>query len=310
MISLTLAPKPPFRLDLTAWALRRRPENAVDVWDGRYRRAFDVPGGPVLAEVWQRGSAERPRLRVELSSGASSSAVRAQLELMLGLRIELANFYTISRHERRLGVLAERFRGVKPPRFPSVFEALLNGVACQQLSLHVGLVLLNRLAARFGARAGGQPAFPTPARLAEASADAIKALGFSGAKARAIVGLARAIEEGRFLPDRLDELSDESARDALLELPGVGRWTAEYVLLRGLRRLDVFPGDDVGARKSLARFFGRDEPFDYAGVRRAVEPWQPYAGFAYFHLLLERVRQAGWLGEPPSVERAAPPEIP
>jgi DNA-3-methyladenine glycosylase II len=81
----------------------------------------------------------------------------------------------------------------------------------------------------------------------------------------------------------------------LLALRGVGRWSAEYVMLRGLGRLHVFPGDDVGAQKRLARWLGRPGPLDYAGVRKAVAPWQPYAGLVYFHLLLDGLSRAGVL---------------
>jgi DNA-3-methyladenine glycosylase II len=96
----------------------------------------------------------------------------------------------------------------------------------------------------------------------------------------------------------LDVLARQDDREVctrLLALRGVGRWTAEYVLLRGLGRLHVFPGDDVGAQKRLARWLGRSGPLDYAGVRRVVERWQPYAGLVYFHLLLDGLSRAGAL---------------
>ncbi len=81
----------------------------------------------------------------------------------------------------------------------------------------------------------------------------------------------------------------------LMAFRGVGRWSAEYVMLRGLGRLHVFPGDDVGAQKNLARWLGRSAPLDYGGVRKAVAPWQPYAGLVYFHLLLDGLSNAGVL---------------
>jgi DNA-3-methyladenine glycosylase II len=68
-----------------------------------------------------------------------------------------------------------------------------------------------------------------------------------------------------------------------------------WVLLRGLGRLHVFPGDDVGAQKRLAQWLGRSRPLDYGGVRRAVDRWQPHAGLVYFHLLLDGLSQAGIL---------------
>jgi DNA-3-methyladenine glycosylase II len=73
----------------------------------------------------------------------------------------------------------------------------------------------------------------------------------------------------------------------LVELRGIGRWTAEYVLLRGLGRLHVFPGDDVGAQSKLKRFLGIDTPLRYDDVRALVARWQPFAGVVYFHLLLD-----------------------
>jgi DNA-3-methyladenine glycosylase II len=72
----------------------------------------------------------------------------------------------------------------------------------------------------------------------------------------------------------------------LCTLRGVGRWTAEYVLLRGLGRLHVFPGDDVGARNNLQRWLGILEPLDYDGVQRVLARWQPFQGLVYLHLLL------------------------
>jgi len=107
--------------------------------------------------------------------------------------------------------------------------------------------------------------------------------------------LASAHREGSLDLERLADCDNQAALEFLERLPGIGRWTAEYVLLRGLGRLDVFPGDDVGARNNLARFLGRTRPLDYEGVRRAVAKWQPFAGFVYFHLLLDRIRDAGWM---------------
>jgi DNA-3-methyladenine glycosylase II len=85
-------------------------------------------------------------------------------------------------------------------------------------------------------------------------------------------------------------------------LHAAGRWSAEYTLLRGLGRLHVFPGDDVGERKNLARWLGLAEPLDYAGVQHAVAGWHPFAGFVYFHLLLDRLAARGDLEGPARVE--------
>ena len=176
-----------------------------------------------------------------------------------------------------------------------MFEALVNGIACQQLSLTVGIVLLDRLAARCGlASASGHHAFPRPRDVARLAPGQIHALGFTRAKARALVELARAAESELDL-EALAALPDDAAVEQLEALRGVGRWTAEYVLLRGLGRLATFPGDDIGARGSLARWMKLAEPLDYDGVRRLVRRWRPYGGFLYFHLLLQSLAEAGRL---------------
>ena len=91
-------------------------------------------------------------------------------------------------------------RGLKPPRFPTVFEALVNGVACQQLSLAVGIHLLNRLAADRGRAVSDDPdgprAFPDPEDLASLEPDDLKRHGFSFTKARTIIETARAVVAG------------------------------------------------------------------------------------------------------------------
>ncbi len=302
---LIVRPLPPFRLDLTAWALRRRARNLIDRWDGStYRRALHLDGNIVEVAVRQAGSVVKPRLIVTavpaLGNAHDRRRIRQALDRLLGLNIDLSAWYRLAARDARLRPLARRFRGVKPPRFPTVFEALVNAFACQQLSLEVGLELLNRLAAvaRRKIRSGEAlyDAFPAPDNLAGLPEGRFRAVGFSAQKARAIRDLSREITSGAFEPALLDVHDDDAVRERLLALQGVGRWTAEYVLLRGLGRLDVFPGDDVGAQKRLALWLRRRRPLDYDGVRRVVQPWQPYAGMVYFHLLLEGLRLRGSLG--------------
>jgi DNA-3-methyladenine glycosylase II len=299
-----LRPVAPFRLDLTVWALRRRARNQIDRWDGTtYRRVVVMAGRPTELAVRQVGSCDTPRLVVKVTPPPRTQPERrdvcSAVDRLLGLGIDLTEWYRIAAGDPRLGPLAEAFRGMKPPRFPTVFEAVVNGFACQQLSLEVGLELLNRLAAlgrsRFGVRPDVSYAFPTAHDLGRLAPDQLRAIGFSRQKARAILELSAATVEQSVALERLVGQDSATVRRYLLQLRGVGRWTAEYVLLRGLGRLDTFPGDDVGAQKRLARWLGRAQPLDYAGVARAVEPWQPFAGMVYFHLLLDGLSRTGVL---------------
>jgi DNA-3-methyladenine glycosylase II len=297
---------PPFRLDLTVWTLRRRPHNAVDRWDGTtYRRVLPLPAVAVEVAVTQVAPPEAPQLQVVVAGqpirAAMRVAVTAALERLLGLRIDLTEFYQFAAHQRHLGPLAQRFRGMKPPRFATVFEAVINAIACQQLTLTVGVHLLNRLAVACGAGFGEGDetvhAFPRPEDLAGVSPAALRQFGFSRQKGQAMIELAQSVAERSLDLEGLTILPDDEVIDRLRELRGVGRWTSEYTLLRGLGRVHVFPGDDVGARNNLQRWLQLRKPLDYDGVRRVLAGWGGYAGLVYFHLLLDRLEEAGYLSE-------------
>jgi DNA-3-methyladenine glycosylase II len=299
-----LKPIAPFRLDFTVWALRRRPENLVDRWDGTtYRRVLLIRGESVEISVSQRGSNEAPRLEVNVTGSLSVANVKSEVSAllidMLGLQVDLKPFYTMAGSDPKLRRLAEKYRGLKPVRLPTVFETLVSAIACQQFTLAAGLRLLDRLA-RLGRVAienesGIVFGFPEPSDLLRVSPQTFRRLGFSRQKTQAFRELSQAILAGPLELQKLEDLSNQAAIDFLLALRGVGRWTAEYVLLRGLGRLDVFPGDDVGARNRLTQWLRLRKPMDYAGVKLALDRWQPYAGFIYFHMLMESLNAAGRL---------------
>ncbi len=303
-ISFSLQPQPPFRLDLTVWVLRRRPHNLVDRWNGRvYRRVLTMQDKPVEVVVTQTGSPVAPCLQVQARgtepSPQAASLLTAALTRILGLQVDLTDFYRFADSDSQLRPLAREFRGFKPPRFPSLFEALVNGIACQQLSLTVGIHLLNRLAAARGLSFPGEdgpaPAFPRPRDLAGVEAEDLRSLGFSRQKALFLVELAQRVMQDKPDLEAMAGLDDATVLEQLRAFKGVGRWTAEYALLRGLGRWHLFPGDDVGARNRLREWLQLPEPLDYQGVRRVLDRWQPYGGLLYFHFLLKQLAGEGHL---------------
>jgi DNA-3-methyladenine glycosylase II len=304
MMKFTLrrAARAPFRLDLTVWALRRRPHNEIDRFDGRvWQRVLLVRGRPVAIAVEQSVGGPRPAIEVAArgtDDRATSDAIAAALEDVLRLDLDLAPFYRMARADRVLAPMVERLRGMRPPRFPTTFEAFANAVACQQVSLTAGLHVLNRVAGAYGRAAGidgvALKSFADPRLIARASDDDLRALGLSYPKARYLIGLAQsALDRGD--PDfgSLAALDDAAASERLRSLRGVGRWTAEYVMLRGLGRLNVFPADDVGGTNRLIEWLGvRGKP-DYDGVRRLLARWHPYEGLIYIQLLVDALVSQG-----------------
>ncbi len=303
-VSFRLNPVPPFDLRFTAWALRRRPDNIIDRWEDRtYKRAMIYGGKPVEVEVTQKGTSVRPVLQVTATAetvdpGLKATLTRA-LERMLGLRIDLSSFYDFVKGDTKLYELSRRFIGLKPPRFPNLFEALVNAFSCQQLTLIVGILLLNRLAMKCGlpfGKAGSKVyTFPLPERVARLHPETFRKLGFSRQKGRALVELSRRVTRKSVNLENIETLDNEAALEQLKQLRGVGRWSAEYVLLRGMGRTTLFPGDDVGAQNKLRHLLRLRKPLGYEGVSRYLDRWQPFGGLIYFHLLLDGLLEEGHL---------------
>jgi DNA-3-methyladenine glycosylase II len=303
-LTFELIPVPPFSLEYTAWALRRRSENRVDLWDGtKYQRVLMLEGRPAEVQVSQQRGPERPSLEIAVLSKRLGANVKSEvtriLRGMLGLDADLTPFYRLAAKDSKLRPLAERYRGLKPVCFPTVFEALANAIACQQFTLVAGLRLLGELAQRGSVRlrteSGVHYGFPEPADLLRLPAPTFRRIGFSRQKTAAFRELSRGILNGRLDLEALHSLDNNAVTNFLMQLRGVGRWSAEYVLLRGLGRLDVFPADDVGARKGLAKWMRLRSPMNYESVVRALQRWHPFGGLAYFHMLMESLRAAGKL---------------
>ncbi len=186
-----MSPVPPYRLDLTCWALRRSRENSIDVWDGSsYNRLLSLDDTVAEIAVTQKGLPENPVLQVKVSAPNGSPAIKrlasSRIRMMLGTDIDLSGFYNVANGYKPLKQIAAEFSGLRPPRFASIYEAVVNGICFQQLSLAAGTALLNRLT-HFGPVHNSRRVFPRPGDLADLKAGKLKELGFSTNKAIALV---------------------------------------------------------------------------------------------------------------------------
>jgi DNA-3-methyladenine glycosylase II len=295
--TFTLYPIEPFRLDYTVFALRRKSKNKVDLWDDkRYFRLLVIENEPVKVVVIQKTESQLcVRVNKKLNNRALEKLSR-QLENLLGLKRNLQDFYQLASQDPLLSPLVRRFIGLKPPQFPSLFEALVNAISCQQISLDAGLQIQNRLVESFGKTLDEDDrvmyAFPSPYEIRNCSISQLKKLGYSTNKSETLIGLASAMTESAAFAGLANKSNDEVI-SFLCHLKGIGRWTAEYVLLRGLGRIEVFPSDDVGAQNNLSHLLHLDNKVDYKKISAIIAKWHPYAGLVYFHLLLQKLYKKG-----------------
>ena len=121
----------------------------------------------------------------------------------------------------------------------------------------------------------------------------LRGLGFSNSKARYLVGLGDVVSSGGLDLDGLDLMSREARTRTLQRLRGIGRWSAEYVLLSGPRTPRRFPGRRCRRPQQAPKIPDARAPPSYAEILAILAPWFPYAGIVYFHLLLDSLVDRG-----------------
>jgi AraC family transcriptional regulator of adaptative response / DNA-3-methyladenine glycosylase II len=217
-------------------------------------------------------------LSVRLSDGLLPALlpVRAALRRMLDLDAEPETLLAHFEHDAIMGPLVRRFPGIRLPGAPDGFELAVRGVLGQQISVAAARTLAGRLHEQLGEPIDGPPGITrlpiTAARLAMASVDEVSAIGIPASRARTLVALAERVTSGAISFGPTGDI--DAAKQALLDVPGIGAWTAEYIAMRGYHWPDAFPATDLGIRNALPGL-------DAATV---AESWRPWRAYAAIHL--------------------------
>jgi DNA-3-methyladenine glycosylase II len=265
---------------------RRNGDDLLDRWDGRrHLRTLPVPGGSVAYSCTFVGTLRRPLLQVVVEAVEHRAAVEAALRKTFTPRPRL--FAELLEQDAVLAPLDQRFAGLAAVRSFDVFASLVRCISAQQINLKWAATIRRRLAESYGSRHEVDGAFVyslRPAEIAKADPAAIRELQFTVRKAESVIGIARAIVEGRLDPTGLAERTDAEVIEELTALKGVGLWTAEWILARTFGRNSVVAGD-LGVRKAvgLAYFEGRMPTEEE--VRERTAHWGTSAGFAQALLL-------------------------
>jgi 3-methyladenine DNA glycosylase/8-oxoguanine DNA glycosylase len=292
MSRVTLNPVPPYDFFLSTRLFSFADSPPKDC----FQIALPLGEHPALISVIAAGTVDRPLLTMHIraKNPLAGDQVREATELtasVLNLSLDLSPFYQSVKTDPVLESITGKLRGLKPRKTPTVFEALVRSILEQQISLIAAHRIQERLIHAYGTRLILDEVkfhvFPTPEQLSRASATELRALGLSKNKATYILDIAREVSEGIF---PLEGLANEKDTDLLLsrltEIRGVGEWTAEMVILRGIGRYDAFPATDLGLRRTLSNFYhGRDEVMSVAEVRHLTESWGFWKGLAGFYLI-------------------------
>ena len=169
-----------------------------------------------------------------------------------------------------------------------LFFALVDAIVSQQISIKAAATILERVRLLYA-----PDPFPTPARLAATPDEDLRAAGCSRAKVVYLKDLSTRITTGALDLDRLRLLPDEEVIAELVAVKGIGRWTAEMLLIFSLGRLDVWPVDDLGIVIAVQSLYGLPERPKRKELLELGEPWRPYRTLAAWYLWQSRRMMLG-----------------
>jgi DNA-3-methyladenine glycosylase II len=195
----------------------------------------------------------------------------------------LPQFNSALRHLRRADPqLRELIGRVGPcglrPR-PHAFRCLVEAIVSQQISGKAAAAILARFRLLFPGRR-----FPKPAEVLVMPPDRLRGAGLSNQKALYVRDLAARFLDGTVRASRFARMADDEIVEQLIQVKGVGRWTAEMFLIFCLNRPDVLPVDDLGLRKAVQNAYRLPHLPDAETLHRLAEPWHPYCSIATWYL--------------------------
>jgi AraC family transcriptional regulator of adaptative response / DNA-3-methyladenine glycosylase II len=269
-IVLRLPYRAPMDLDATLAFLGERAIPGVESYDGQeFTRVLRAAGGPALVSLSAGDGAVT--CRVALTDHADLVSVVARIRRLLDLDADPAAVDTALAADPVLASLVRKHPGLRTPGAVDGFELAVRAVIGQQISVRGARTLLGRIATELGDAVGNWRLFPSAERFATIDP---ATLPMPRARATTLLAVAAACASGELTLDPGADRDQERAR--LLAIPGVGPWTADYLLMRAMGAPDVLLSSDLGVRKAAVSL-GLD--LDGGGP-----DWAPWRSYATFHL--------------------------
>lgn len=289
-----ILPRPPYDFSLSAAIFSPGEPDIRMFRDGVFRQVLDTGKALVLAEVRSSGTTENPELALTIRSDRpvnrdTARHVKARVASILSISDDLNPFYQTVAGDPVLSNLTVRLWGVRAPVTPTVFEALTDSIIEQQISLKAAHSIETRLIRAVGKQLDLNGmiyyCYPDPEILAGTADSTFRACGLTIRKGEYIRDVSRLIlDRDLDMEGFRQEPDTEVVIEELIQIRGIGRWTAELTVLRGLHRPDAFPADDVGVRRFISQFYLSGRKTTAAEARTFAERWGAWKGFAAYYL--------------------------
>lgn len=280
-LQLKLAYRPPYDWNAILQFLGARAVPGVELVDEQsYRRI--VKFGEAIGLIRVEHEAQKHHLLLTLSPTLSRGLIQIvdRVRSLFDLRADPMEIAHHLQQDARLAPLVARRPGLRVPGAWDGFEVAVRAIVGQQVSVKGATTLAGRLAVAYGNPVEtGEPGlthlFPTPQTLRTAD---LSGLGLTGQRIAAIQALATAVGDGKLVLGTAVSLDDITHQ--LLQLPGVGDWTAHYVAMRAFGEPDAFPAGDLVLRKVA----GDGTAVSTRQLQQIAEPWRPWRAYAAMQL--------------------------
>lgn len=290
----------PFDFDLCAQIFSTGDPAIRSYANGVFYQVLQLNNELILIKVNSVGAAQNPKLSVTLQANAAittkdKKVAEKMVKYVFNLEFDLNGFYHDIEKEPTIKRIAQQLYGLKNPTTPTVFESLIDSIVEQQISIKVAHTIEQRLARKFGETLTIDNAtyylYPTPQKIAEASIEDIQQVGLSQRKAEYIQGAAQLIAQGKLdLESMKFEKDPEHIVVELDKIRGIGVWTAELTMLRGMQRLDTLPADDFGIRRVISTYYCDGKSIKTKEARSIAEKWGKWKGLAAYYLIVAEAK--------------------
>jgi DNA-3-methyladenine glycosylase II len=287
---------PPYDFEISSEIFGNGDKQIRNYENGKFWQVLTMNDKHILATAKSQGNVNKPRMTVELKSESEitekdTKKAKNLLNLIFSLDLDLHPFYSNAENDKIMAQLTRKLWGLKTPTTPSVFEALVDSIIEQQISLTVANSLRNKLIKKFGhtLHLGERLyyAYPTPQQLASVSIVGFRECGLSMRKGEYIKEVSVHITEEKLDLEKLKNYEDSEHIIAELDMiRGVGVWTAEFTMLRGMQRLEALPADDLGLRRVVSRYYCKGRTISSSEVRHIARNWSKWKGLAAYYLVV------------------------
>ena len=306
--SFELQPTPPYNFDLQWKFYSSSKEPQPEIYkDGIWRRAFKIGDRLVPVKITSIGTVEKPKLQVNIFSKLDvkeKKYLADKIADIFRLRDDLRELYNFMDKDEILLDIKNKLYGLRPPGIgASIFEGMVRVIIQQQISLRVAYVVTGELVRRFGEKIeiNGEPYydFPSPEVLANVDESKLRECKLSRQKARYIKELVLKVAD-RYDLEKIRKMNNDEAIEELMKFKGIGRWTAELILITTLGRMDLCVPDDLGARKAVSYFYFDGKLQSGDAVRKFTERWGKFKGWIIYYLICaynmekQKLYERGW----------------